>query len=72
MILTCNGCGKPFQNTIDTYAVCMDCVRARHRAVVKRGRCTCGAKRRELPVSRVGSRTWIPCGRCLGTVRQLS
>ncbi len=69
----CQGCLE-FLSPSDRaqgYAVCLDCTRARHRAVLKR-RCVCGRRRRETEIKRVGSRSWVSCHRCLGQVRQLS
>ena len=51
--------------------VAFEVIRARHRAAVT-GRCGCGRKHIESDVHRVGSRTWVSCLRCLGTIRQLS
>lgn len=48
----------------------MATVRARHRAVLTK-RCGCGRLRDPVTKS-VGSRVWIACKRCLGTVRQIS
>jgi hypothetical protein len=63
----CSGCGEPIWKWADP---CMPCVRARARAAFTH-RCSCGRKRRERTVSN-GSRTWVSCDRCLGSVRQLS
>ena len=64
---TCEVCGGP-----SFWSPCMDCVRARARSATTGHRCVCGRKRIESAVKRVGSRTWISCERCLGTVKQLS
>ena len=75
--MICEGCGKDLNPVVLAMCgsgpkVCNDCVKARHRAVVKRG-CACGRKRRENPeVHKVGSRRWHTCFRCLGQTRQLS
>jgi hypothetical protein len=67
----CDGCGKELGVFDALWTVCMECTRARHRACVSGGKCTCGRKRVERTiVTRV--RSWIACDRCLGTVRQLS
>lgn len=66
----CEGCGKelgPLEAL--RWHVCMDCTKARHRAVVNHGRCTCGRKRRPRIVTN-GCRTWSACDRCLGTVKE--
>lgn len=50
--------------------LCMNCVKARARAAMD-GRCHCG--RKAVPGSERGGngrRSWIPCERCLGTIRQ--
>lgn len=67
-LTTCEGCGTGFV-CFDRYPVCFDCVKARHRAAVKR-KCACGRKAVPAPEARMGSRTWVPCRRCLGTIRQ--
>jgi hypothetical protein len=72
----CEGCGGEMYSFIWPH-VCMSCVKARHRSVVARGRCVCGRKRRPMPevgngLKRLGARRWIPCGRCLGTIRQVA
>ena len=51
--------------------IALEVVKARHRAALTH-RCTCGRKCLESEVHEVGSRRWITCHRCLGTVRQLS
>lgn len=48
----------------------MDTVRARHRAALSK-RCSCG-KLRHPETKSVGSRVWVACKRCLGTIRQIS
>lgn len=66
---TCTGCGEPL-GVIDAqrWDVCLECTRARQRAVLS-GRCACG--RRALPGSPVtqAGRRWVPCRRCLGAIR---
>jgi hypothetical protein len=67
----CDGCDRPL-NPAEAlhWSVCFPCTRARHQAVLK-GRCACGSSRRPADaVSHLG-RVWIPCRRCLGTIRQL-
>lgn len=44
--------------------------RARHRAALDH-RCHCGKLRDPGTKLRIGSRSWIPCHRCLGTITQL-
>jgi len=71
--MKCTGCGTEL-GALEAlrWDVCMDCTKARHRAVTNRGRCSCGKKRRERPVSfssLKSARHWIACDRCLGTVR---
>lgn len=80
---TCEGCGRRL-GPIEAlqWSVCMDCTKARARAAQTNGRCKCGSKRRpgdELSTggvtingTRRGGRSWIPCRRCLGTIRQTS
>lgn len=64
----CSACSR-----LSIHDVCWYCVKARQRAVVNRGRCVCGNDRIEhKDIHRAGSRTWISCDRCLGTVKQLS
>lgn len=78
----CEGCGKSFYNIFDNRPVCMDCVGARARVAFS-GSCKCGNKKRPgavlggAVVMRVGGReirgrSWIPCLRCLGTIKQVS
>lgn len=69
----CEGCEKelPPVDVVMGWNVCMDCTKARHRAVVAR-KCICGKKRRNSEVHKAYSRRWISCLRCLGTVKQLS
>ena len=70
--MTCQGCGREL-GVIEAvnWGVCLDCTKARHRAVVTGG-CKCGKKAIPTEVNRVGSRSWISCFRCLGQIRQLS
>ena len=73
MDMICEGCGDSFRNFLDQHPVCMDCVRARHRAATTtRGGCKCGRKARPTEEKAVGSRRWISCFRCLGQIRQLA
>lgn len=69
-MMTCEGCGREGLY-LGQYTVCMACTRARQQAVLKR-RCVCGNKRRPTEVKAVGSRRWISCHRCLGTIKQIS
>ena len=68
----CDGCGRPL-NPVESlrWTVCLDCTRARARTTLS-GRCTCGTYKVPGEVCRVGSRSWIPCRRCLGAIRQLT
>ncbi len=70
--MNCTGCEKEL-NPVEAlrWDVCLDCTKARHRAVVAGG-CKCGRKARPTEVLRTGSRTWISCHRCLGQIKQLS
>lgn len=76
----CAGCGKEWINIFQDGGVCMDCVKARHRAVVNGGRCSCGRKAKpgkvSGPVFKVNGRDigrkFIPCGRCLGVIKQIA
>lgn len=63
----CSGCGAPV-----FYNPCLACVRARQRTAVSGGRCLCGRRARPGDVLTHFSRSWVPCLRCLGTIRQLS
>ncbi len=67
-IFACTVCGQACGFLNDP---CMACIRARARAAMT-GRCPCGRKAIPGIERAVGSRRWIPCNRCLGTIRQLS
>ncbi len=69
---TCDGCGRPL-NPVEAqqWTVCLDCTKARQRAVAS-GRCACGGRAIPGELCRVGSRSWIPCRRCLGSIRQVT
>jgi len=78
--MICEGCGSPLNpveammteaSTTCKVPICMACVRARHKAVLKR-RCSCGKGSRPSQMHRMGSRTWTSCLRCLGTIKQHS
>jgi hypothetical protein len=71
MTKQCEGCDKEL-GVIEAlrWSVCMDCTKARHKATVNRGKCSCGRKRKEREATN-GIRRWIVCNRCLGTVKQL-
>ncbi len=65
----CDGCERPL-GPVEAlhWSVCLDCTKARHRAVLA-GRCVCGPQRRPgSPVSS-GARSWMPCRRCLAVIR---
>lgn len=50
----------------------LETCRARQRAAMD-GRCHCGRKRDpDERVRQAGSRRWIVCQRCFGTIKQLS
>lgn len=67
MFNKCTVCGK--ENLFD---ICMECIKARQRAVVYR-KCCCGkSKIPDENIKQVCSRKWIACKRCLGTIKQLS
>lgn len=73
MPVPCEGCQTPMHPwEILQWDVCLACTKARHRAVVNHGRCSCGSKRVEGEVIKHLGRSWVPCVRCLGTIRQLS
>lgn len=88
----CDGCGKslnPLQAVMSQTRsgdnVCMNCVKARHRAAMD-NTCKCGRQavpeapvtvggykvRVDGEVKNAGGRTFIPCKRCLGTIKQIS
>ena len=69
---SCDGCGRPL-NPVEVlrWTVCLDCTRARMRSVLS-GRCTCGTHKVPGELCRVGSRSWIHCRRCLGSIRQVT
>lgn len=71
----CHGCGEVISivDQREGYSVCLDCTKARQAAVMAHGACKCAAKRNpDARIRIVGSRKWIACNRCLGTVRQLA
>ena len=49
----------------------LEVVKARHRAAFTH-RCGCGKLRDPSAIHKIGSRTWVSCLRCLGTIKQLS
>ena len=49
----------------------MEVIKARHLAVMRR-KCCCGKEKDPSEVKGTGSRTWISCERCLGTIKNLS
>ena len=70
--MNCDGCGTPLTPVEALrWSVCLPCTKARQRAVVSR-RCCCGRKRLPGEPCAVGGRQWIPCRRCLGTIRQVA
>ena len=66
------GCGSTLTPFDMQWGVCMGCTKARHRAVLNRGKCGCGSKKVPGDIARTGSRSWVPCNRCLGSIKQLS
>jgi hypothetical protein len=65
----CEGCGAGLtRDEAARWRVCVDCTRARHRAVIARGSCRCGKHARPGEIVTQGPRSWIPCRRCLGCV----
>ncbi|HNX49864.1 MAG TPA: hypothetical protein PLS53_01310 [Thermoanaerobaculaceae bacterium] len=69
---TCDGCGQPLgTDEAQRWTACLDCTRARMRTALS-GRCTCGKHKVPGEPCRVNSRSWIPCRRCLGSIRQLT
>jgi len=70
--MTCEGCGKPLGPMDVGYTVCFECTKARAKTACTGGRCHCGRKARPGSPRRVYSRSWIPCHRCLGTIRQVA
>jgi hypothetical protein len=70
LIRPCEGCGAPLDARDSTYTVCYGCTIARAHAVQTK-RCVCRSKQRLSGTHQTGSRKWISCLRCLGTVRQL-
>ena len=76
MEMTCEGCGSKFINVFDSKPVCMECVKARAKTACSNGRCKCGAKK--VPgepagpgVGKRSGRVFIPCKRCLGSIKQV-
>ena len=73
VVTDCQGCLAPLHPMERGYwTVCFPCTRARHKAVLARGRCVCHARERRPRQVSNGSRAWIACDRCLGSIRQLS
>lgn len=65
--MSCEACLQP-----SFWGICFSCVKARHKACMKR-KCVCPKKlRRESKIKKTGSRSWISCERCLGQIKQLS
>lgn len=70
----------PYEFVFGVGAVPWDVIKARHRAAVNRGRCVCGSKREPGPKTgpvflingRDIGRKFIPCRRCLGTIKEVS
>lgn len=70
----CEGCGGAMHPwAFMRWGVCFECTQARAKCVAKHGRCVCGSKRvAGDEMSNGCGRRWIPCRRCLGSIRQLS
>ena len=70
----CEGCLKEMDvmGFLQGYTVCMDCVKARHKAVMRNGKCGCRKADKRPREMGNKSRKWLGCDRCLGTIRQLS
>lgn len=76
----CEGDIGPVEGAMGSFPIHMSCVKSRARAA-QDGRCHCGSKRRPGPMQSVGGyrvdgerhggRQWIPCKRCLGTIKQV-
>jgi hypothetical protein len=68
----CEGCDRRL-GALEAlhWSVCLDCTKARARTATTH-RCGCGRSARPGSTQRIGSRSWVPCRRCLGTIRQLS
>lgn len=69
--LTCQVCGKPGGLVLLDGKPCMPCIRSRQKAAMD-GRCHCGSQKIAGAKRSIGSRSWIPCERCFGTIRQVS
>ncbi len=75
IVTACEGCGRPLGVVeAQRWNVCLPCTKARHRSATTGGRCRCGNKARPgaecgNPIGSGGVR-WIPCRRCLGSIRQ--
>ena len=73
----CEGCDRAIYSFAGP--VCLACCKARHRAVLNSGRCTCGRRARPTRKGRIVmfgrrdiGRKWIACLRCLGTIKQFN
>jgi hypothetical protein len=71
--MECEGCLEALDgiSIIGGYRVCMPCTQARHKAVLRR-KCVCRKAQRRPKQCKAGSRKWVACLRCLGSVRQLA
>lgn len=65
----CEGCTGLMLDL--NYAVCWECTKARHNAVLSR-KCVCRKIDRKEKLCQTGSRQWLACQRCLGVIKQLS
>lgn len=70
----CGGCTKEITKyEAMQWGVCLPCTGLRQRAAVGGGSCVCHEQAIPGSVRGIqGQRMWIPCKKCLGTIRQLS
>jgi hypothetical protein len=64
----CEGCKKDLDAFGLRWGVCMDCTRARYRAVMNVGRCVCRRADRRPRDVRTAHRSFTVCDRCLGGI----
>lgn len=67
----CSVCGREGGLLVLDGAPCMDCIRARATAAHTH-RCVCSKALAQPEQHQIGSRIWIGCNRCLGSIRQLA
>jgi hypothetical protein len=70
----CEGCLKEMDTMgfLQGYTICMDCVKARHKTVLRLGKCVCRKADKRPRETGNKSRKWLSCDRCLGTIKQLN